>query len=70
MNTKTVTVTLSNDQTKVFNDVTMVDLRDNTIFTVKYRSEEGKAMMAMFNRPIDIQPDVPYAKSLSIEFIP
>lgn len=70
MNTKTVTVTLSNGQTKVLNDVTMIDFRDHTIFTMKYLGENGKRSLAIFNLPVAIDPDMVYAKSLSIEFSP
>lgn len=66
--TKQVSVTLSNDEVKVFNDVTNIDFRDHTIFSMKYKSAEGKRCIALFNLPVAIEPGTVYAKSLTVNF--
>jgi hypothetical protein len=68
MNDKTVVVTLNTDEVKTYNNVEMVDLRDHTIFVINYRDEKGKKCIAIHNRPIDITPEMKYAKSLTINF--
>lgn len=68
MSSKTVSVTMSNGDVKVYNDVTSIDLRDTSIFTIKYTSEEKKRNIALLALPVVNAPDALYAKSLTINF--
>lgn len=66
--TKQVSVTMNNGEVKVFNDVTNIDFRDHTIFTMKYKSAEDKRCIAVINLPVAIEPGMVYAKSLTVNF--
>lgn len=74
---KTVTVQTNTEvdssikiEFKSFNNVETIDLKDTSIFLIKYRDEKGKKATAIFNRPVDIQPNMAYATRVIIEFTP
>lgn len=67
---KTVTVHTNIGVSSTFSNVEVIDLKDTSIFLIKYRNDKGKKITSIFNRPVDIQPNMVYATQVIIELTP